>query len=292
MEKKNLEARIREWTFGPVWNLFLLTTGSWLIAFSVKAVALPNNLLTGGMSGLALLMHYVFTDVTTGEWFFLLNLPVFALGWLFVSRRFFLYSLYGMFAVSAFIELIDAALVFPDLWLAVITAGGMLGAGVGITLRSLGSTGGADILAVIFKERFNLSMGAFEFWFNFLVFLGAFACMDPHMVLYSLAMTFIISFAIEYVMSMFSERKMVIVISERPKDILDRILTTLDRGATILQGKGGFSGHDKEVILTMVSSIQLKQLEELVYNADPDAFTIVGSGFHVFGRGFSSRKIY
>jgi uncharacterized membrane-anchored protein YitT (DUF2179 family) len=270
----------------------MLTFGSFLIAFAVKAVAVPHGLLTGGMSGIALLCYYVFGGLTTGQWYLLLNLPVFVLGWVFVSRRFFFYSLYGMLATSVFIDIISYVVPIEDIWLAVLTGGGIMGAGVGVALRSLGSTGGADILAVICKEKFNLSMGSFEFWFNLSGFAAGFAFLDLHIMLYSVAMTFVIALAIEYVMGMFSERKMVIVITGKPDEVRQAILGPLDRGVTMLEGRGGWSDERKQVILTMVSSIQLKRLEELVYTIDPDAFTIMGSGFHVLGRGFSSRKVY
>jgi len=292
METIDLKTRIRALTFGVPWNLMLLTFGSFLIAFAVKSVAMPHGLLTGGMSGIALLCYYAFGGLSTGQWYLLLNLPVFVLGWVFVSKRFFFYSLYGMFAVSVFIDIISYTLPVTDVWLAVFTCGGILGAGVGVALRSLGSTGGADILAVICKEKFNMSMGSFEFWFNSIGFIGGFVFLDLHIVLYSIAMTFIIALAIEYVMGMFSERKMVLIISQKPEDIREAILKKLDRGVTFLKGTGGWTGDPRDVILTMVSSIQLKRLEELVYEIDPDAFTIMGSGFHVLGQGFSSRKVY
>jgi len=282
----------RAMTFGVPYNVALLTFGSFLIAYSVKAVAVPHGLLTGGMSGIALLCYYVFGGLTTGQWYLLLNLPVFVLGWVSVSRKFFFLSLYGMFATSIFIDIIPWTLPIEDVWLAVITGGGILGAGVGVALRSLGSTGGSDILAVICKEKFNISMGSFEFWFNMLGFVGGFAFLNMHIVLYSIAMTFITAVAIEYVVHMFSERKMVIIVSDNADAVRRTILDDLDRGVTLLDGTGGWSGDPKKVILTMISSMQLKQLEELVYAVDPDAFFIVGSGFHVLGQGFSSRKIY
>ena len=279
-------------TFGVPWNITLLTIGAFLIAFSVKAVAVPHGLLTGGISGIALLCYYAFDTLTTGQWYFLLNLPVFVLGWVFVSRRFFFYSLYGMIISSVFIDIIPWELKFDDIWLAVIIGGGILGAGVGVALRSLGSTGGADILAVICKEKFNMSMGSFELWFNITGFLGGFVYLDANIVFYSIAMTFVIAFGIEYVLGMFSERKMVMIISDHHAAVNAAILTDLDRGVTLLDGHGGYTGDPKKVVLTMISSMQLKELEELVYTIDPEAFLIMGSGFHVQGQGFSSRKVY
>ncbi|MDD3311381.1 YitT family protein [Pseudodesulfovibrio sp.] len=292
MTTQDWKNRFRAMTFGVPWNMMLLTFGAFLIAYAVKAVAVPHGLLTGGMSGIALLCYYAFGGLSTGQWYLLLNLPVFVLGWVYVSRKFLFLSLYGMLATSLFIDIIPWSLPMEDVWLAVITGGGILGAGVGVALRSLGSTGGSDILAVICKERFNISMGSFEFWFNMLGFLGGFAFLDPHIVLYSIAMTFVTAVAIEYVVHLFSERKMVIIVSDNADAVRRTILDDLDRGVTLLDGTGGWSGDPKKVILTMISSLQLKRLEELVYAVDPDAFFIVGSGFHVLGQGFSARKIY
>lgn len=287
-----MEERFRKITFGVPWNIALITIGSWLVAFAVKAIAIPHGLLTGGMSGLALLFYYAFGGLTTGQWYFLLNVPVFVLGWVFVGRRFFFYSLYGMAISAIFIDMIDYTMPIEDVWLAVLVCGGILGAGVGISLRSLGSTGGSDILAVIGKQRFNLSMGAFEFWFNFLQFLAGFLFLNMNVVLYSIAMAFVIAVSIEYVMNMFGERKMVMIISDKPQEIMQGIFDRLDRGATILDGRGGWTGEKKEIVMTMVTNVQVKQLEEVVYSVDPEAFTITGSGFHVVGSGFSSRKLY
>jgi len=292
MTSNDFKTTLRGITFGVPWNVMLLTVGAFLIAFSVKAVAVPHGLLTGGMSGIALLCYYAFGGLTTGQWYLVLNLPVFVMGWVFVSRRFFFYSLYGMFATSIFIDIIPWAMPIGDMWLAVITGGGIMGAGVGMALRSLGSTGGSDILAVICKEKFNMSMGSFEFWFNMLGFIGGFVYLELTIVLYSIAMTFVIALGIEYVLGMFSERMMCLVISDHQEAIRESILRDLDRGVTLLDGTGGYTGDPKKVILTMISSMQLKELEELVYTIDNDAFLIMGSGFHVLGQGFSSRKIY
>ncbi|WP_147819041.1 YitT family protein [Salidesulfovibrio onnuriiensis] len=287
-----LEERFRKITFGIPWNLFLLTLGSWLIAFSVKAIAVPHGLLTGGMSGLGLLVYYIVGGLTPGQWYFVLNVPVFVLGWVFISKRFFFYSLYGMVVSALFLDMITYTMPIQDVWLAVLACGSILGVGAGLTLRTLGSTGGSDILAVICKEKLNMSIATFEFWFNFLVFVVGFAWLNPHIMLYSIAMTFVTAVAIDYVMRMFGEREMVLIITDYPDAIVQGIFDRLDRGVTLLEGRGGYTGDRRQVVLTMVTSVQLKRLEELVYTVDPEAFTIMGSGFRVLGRGFSSRKVY
>lgn len=283
---------VHGWAFTVPWNLLLLTVGAALVAFAVKSVAVPHGLLTGGVSGLALLCYYLLPSLDTGIWYFLLNVPIMALGLAMVSRRFVLYSLYGMAATSFFIDRVTYVLAVTDPWLAVIACGVALGTGIGVALRSMGSTGGADILAVICQERFGVPIGRFEFLFNLAVFAVGLATLQLEPVLYSVAMNFLVGRVVDVCLTMFSERRMALVISTEPRAVVDAILHRLGRGATVLQARGGWSGEERHVVLTMLNNLELKRLEEIVYDIDPGAFTIMGSGFNVLGQGFSERKVY
>jgi len=177
-------------------------------------------------------------------------------------------------------------------WLAVIACGVALGAGIGVALRSMGSTGGADILAVAVRERFGMPIGRFEFLFNLVVFALGLATMKIEAVLYSVAMNFLAGWVTDACLSMFSERRMAMVISARPDAVVQAVLHRLGRGATVLEARGGWSGEPKQVVLVMLNNLEVKRLEELVYEIDPGAFLIMGSGFNVLGQGFSGRKEY
>jgi len=283
---------LRRFAFTVPWNLLLLTVGSALVAFAIKSVAVPHGLLTGGVSGLGLLCYYQSPRLEPGTWYFLLNVPIMLLGLKMVSRRFVLYSLFGMAATSLFIDRITYVLPVSDPWLAVIACGVSLGAGIGVALRSMGSTGGADILAVIMRERFNMPIGRFEFLFNLGVFALGLAFLKLEAVLYSVAMNFLVGWVADTCLSLFSERRMALVISKHSAAIVQAVLHRLGRGATVLDACGGWSGEPRKVVLTMLNNIEMKRLEELVYEIDPEAFTIMGSGFHVLGQGFSQRKVY
>lgn len=291
-KKTDLRQSIRRYAFTVPWNLFLLTTGSLLVAFAIKSVAVPHGLLAGGVSGLAILGFHVLPALDTGVWYFLLNVPIMLLGWFKVSRRFVLYSLYGMAATSLLIERIHYVLPVTDPWLAVIACGVALGAGIGVALRSMGSTGGADILAVVIRERLGMPIGRFEFLFNVGVFALGFATLKIEALLYSVAMNFLAGWVTDACLSMFSERRMALIISARPESVVQAVLHRLGRGATVLSGRGGWSGEEREVVLVMLNNLEVKRLEELVYEIDPGAFLIMGSGFNVLGQGFSGRKEY
>jgi uncharacterized membrane-anchored protein YitT (DUF2179 family) len=282
----------KSYRFSILWNLFLITTGTFLLGVGLKAIAIPHGFITGGMSGLGLLIYYSTHTLTPGAWYLIVNIPVFILGWLFVSRRFFFYSLYGAAALTAAIDLISFTIPVKDPVLALLAGGVLVGAGAGIVLRSLGSNGGTDIIGVILNQKFNIPIGRFSFVFNLVLFSAGFSIMEIDSMLYSLAMSFLTAQVVDYFLSMFSQRKMVLVISEKSGDIAPLVLEKLKRGATFLDGQGAYSGRPRKILMTVVHNLQLKRMEEIVFSIDPEAFMITENTFNVLGKGFSNRKVY
>ena len=275
-----------------LWNLLLISAGSIVFGIGLKSIAVPHGFITGGISGLTLLFYYVSGLLSPGLWYLMVNIPIFLIGWIYVSRRFFLYSLYGMAALSAAIDMIRFTLPIHEPILAVLAGGVLMGAGTGIILHSLGSGGGLDIVGIILNQKFSLSMGTFYFAFNIVLFAFSFGFLDTDLVLYSLFMSFISSQTLDYVMTAFNQRKMVFIISDLNEKIAKEVHTRLDRGVTFLNGSGAYTGREKKVILTVVHNYQLKRVEEAALSIDPEAFIITESTFNVLGRGFSRRKVY
>ncbi len=284
--------KLQNITYSIPWNLFLITLGSIIIGIGLKAVVIPHGMITGGFSGAGILIFYYTNLFTPGIWYLLLNIPVFILGWIFISRRFLFYSLYGTIILTIAIDFIQFEIPVKSLIPAVLAGGTIVGAGAGIIFRSLGSAGGNDIISVILNQKFGIRIGTYNFSFNFVLFLFSFGSLDTDLILYSMAMSFITSQVIEYFMTMFNQRKMMFIISNKPREITDEIMNKLKRGATILKGEGSYTGRKKEIILTVVNTFQIKRIEEIVFTIDPDAFLITENTFNVLGKGFSKRKIY
>jgi len=278
--------------FSVAWNLILLTTGAVVLAIGIKAIAIPHGFITGGFSGLSLLIYYVFKGLSPGIWYFVLNIPLFIAGWIFLSRRFFFYSLFGMVVLTVAIDLIPFTFPIHDKLLAALAAGTLIGAGAGTYLHSLGSAGGSDIIAVILNQKFNVKIGRFYFYFNLVLFGLSFGFLDIDIILFSLILSFVVSQVADYFLSMFNQRKMVIIISDKSDLIAKAIFEKLNRGSTFLFGRGAYTGQRKKVIMTVVNNYQLKRLEEAVFNIDEDAFFITENTFNVIGKGFSRRKQY
>ena len=287
-----MKGGLRQITYSVSYNLLLISVGSIIFGIGVKAIALPHGLITGGISGVALLLYYWTGLLTPGLWYFALNVPIFIMGWWFVSRRFFFYSLYGMLMLTMAMDLVDFRIPVTEPMLAVLAGGTLIGTGAGIVLNSLGSGGGNDIIAIILNQKFNFRIGTFFFLFNISLFTFSLGRLPLDQVLFSLAMSFVTSQMVDYFLSIFNQRKMVLIISEKAEAIAAEVLNRIQRGATFLEGRGAYSGRKKDVLLTVVNNFQLKRVEELVFNLDPDAFVIMENTFNVLGKGFSHRKVY
>lgn len=283
---------IHKYAYGIPYNIFLLTVGSFIFGIGIKGIALPHGFISGGLSGLCLLIYYWTGALSPGVLYLFLNIPIFLLGWRYVSRRFFGYSLYGMAILTLSIDLIDLEIAVKDPMLAALAGGCLMGCGSGIIFHSLGSAGGNDVIAVWLNQRFNIRIGTFFFIFNIGLFAFSFARLPVDLVLFSLAMSFVTSQVIEYVLNFSNQRKMALIVSEHSSRIAPEILSRLGRGATLLEGRGAYTGNKKEVVLTVINNFQLKRLEELVFTIDSQAFVIIENTLNVIGKGFSGRKTY
>ena len=274
------------------WNLILITVGGIILSIGIKSVAIPHGFISGGFSGLSLLIYYIFGGLSPGIWYFVLNIPLFVAGWMMLSRRFFLYSLFGMVVVTLAIDLVPFVIPIKDRFLAALAGGALIGAGAGIYLHSFGSVGGSDIIAIILNQKFNIRIGRFFFYFNLVLFGLSLGFLDLEAILFSLVLTFVVSQVMDYFLSMFNQRKMVIIISDKSDSIAKAIFSKLKRGSTFLYGRGAYTGRHKKILLTVVNNYQLKRLEEAVFGIDSNAFFITKSTFNVIGRGFSRRRVY
>lgn len=281
-----------EYTYSVWWNLFLLTLGSVIFALGAQGAVMHHEFITGGLFGLALFMYYVTGVLTTSLWFALLSIPLFFLSWFFVSHRFFWYSLYATVVTILAFDLIQVDFGVQNQLYAAVAGGVLCGAGGGVMLRSLGSAGGLDVLAVMLNQKYNLGVGKTYLIFNAMLFALMLTRMAPDVIIASLILVFISSVATEYMLAMFSQRKIVFIISREPQELASTILKEMHIGATFLHGRGAYTGQDRDLLMTVINNIQLKRLEEIVFTHDEHSLFIVENTFNVLGASFSRRKIY
>ena len=279
-------------TYSIPWNIFLITIGSVIAAAGIKAVIVPHGMITGGFSGLGILLFYATGHLSPGLWYIALNIPVFLLGYKFISRRFLLYSTFGMLIFSVAMEVADLPIDVQDPWLASLAGGILVGAGSGMIFRSLGSAGGNDIISIFLNQKWGIRIGTYNFAFNFILFVFSFGSLDTDLILYSMATSYITAQVTETCITLFNQRKMIIIISDKNREIAHEITHKLKRGATFLKGQGAYTGNAKDILLTVANTYQIKRVEEAVFGIDPKAFMITENTFNVLGQGFSQRKVY
>jgi len=274
------------------WNCGLITIGSLIQAIVLKAVAIPHNFVPGGLFGVGSLLYYKTGFLNPGLLYLLLNIPMFILGYIYISRRFLWYSALAMGLISFFYQLVQFEIHISNQLYAALVFGSLLGVGAGMVLRSLGSNGGLDVVAVFLNQKFNIGVGKVYFGFNLVLFTLSFASLDNDLVIASMIAVFVCSAAVDYVLSLFNQRKLTFIVSEKPDEIADRVMTYLKIGTTMLPAVGSYRKQEKTVLMVVINNIQLKRLEEIVFSVDHYALFIVENTFSVLGSTFSRRKIY
>jgi uncharacterized membrane-anchored protein YitT (DUF2179 family) len=274
-------------------NLFLLTAGNFIYAAGINSIIIPQHFLSGGVMGVALIAHYLIPVLNTGYAYFLLNIPLFLLGWLSISRRFILYSAYGMLslsAITAFCSFGTIKIVNPIL--AAILGGIVCGAGGGIVLRSQGSAGGLDILSVYMNKKYGLRIGNTTTLVSAVVLCAGAIFLDFEAALYSLIYVFTSGKVVNAVLTGFNQRKSVFIISDCHHEIASLILSGLHRGVTYLEGSGGYSGQEKKVIFSIITMAELSKLKQMVFDVDPAAFVVVNDTLEVLGHRHGELRVY
>lgn len=273
-------------------NILLITLGSLVYALGAQAILVHHKFIIGGIYGTALFIFYKSSLLSPGIWYFLLNTPLLLAGWFFLSRRFFFYSLYGVSALTFFSEIVSLNFAIHDQLYAAIAGGAICGIGAGITLRSRGSGGGLDIIAIILNQKYNFGVGKLFMLYNIALFTILLSQYQPDLVIASIILTFISSITMEQVLALFNQRKIVYILSSKYQKILKTVTIEIGQGATLIQAKGAYSGEPKQMLMTITNNLQLKRLEEKVFDIDPDALFIVENSFNVIGSSFGKRKLY
>jgi uncharacterized membrane-anchored protein YitT (DUF2179 family) len=287
-----IKPNFRSLSISVPWNLFLLTAGGMVFGFSLKCIVVPHGFISGGIYGAAIFIFYAGAGLSPAIWYAMFNIIISLVGLRLVSRRFILYSLYGMGVVSITSQLSPWTVPVNSTMLAAIAAGCLNGVGMSIMLRSFGSDGGTTIIGIILNQRYDIKLGLFNMLFNMVLFCLALLSMDVDAVLYSMVMVFVQSSLLDYFMRVVNQRKLVFIVSDHADEIAHDIMHILQRGCTFLPSRGAYTNSERKLIMTVVYNFQLKRLEELAYNRDSTAFLIIESTYNVLGHGFSSRKRY
>ena len=264
--------------------------GSALFAAGFSLFLQPNDLNSGGISGLAMVLVELLGFGSVGSLSIMVNLPLFVLGGLKIGKKFFAGSLIGMLFSSVLIDVFALVPMPPTEPLIGALYGGVIcGFGLGVVFVCGSSTGGSDILARLLKLKYrNVPIGQITMAFDaFVVILTGLVFQDVSKALYTGVTVFITGKMIDAVVYRFDYSKVALIISREHTAIARAIGDRLDRGATLLHAEGSYTHNQTMVVLTAVKKQQITELKELVMAIDPEAFVIVQEAHQVLGDGFS-----
>lgn len=266
-----------------------ITIGTMITALGLVVFLIPNKIAGGGVSGLATVIYYLF-NFRVGVTMLALNVPLFLLGIRELGIKFFIKTLYATFTLSFFIDIITPFITPPtkDLLLASIYGGLVVGLGLGIVFRFGATTGGTDLAARIIQRYLKVSVGQTLLFIDGFVILLAIIVFGIELALYAFLVVFLTSKVIDLIQEGEGFAKAVFIISDYSEKIGNVILHDLNRGVTFLEGRGGFSGKAREIILVVVGRTEISNLKQLVRCIDPKAFVIVANINEALGEGFKN----
>lgn len=278
-----------------LFHLILILLGNTIYTLGVTMFILPNDLITGGTTGLALSVNQ-FTNIPISGFVFSFNVAMFLLGFWILGKKFALTTLISTFyypiALEFFQRFSFLSNMTSDLLLSTIYAGLMIGAGIGLVIRSGASTGGMDIPPLVLNKKFGIPISLSLYLLDCLVLLSQMVYKDKERVLYGILLVIIYSFVLDKVLLFGDSKLQVKIISKKHQEITQAVTAQLDRGVTLLKAETGYKHNDTMVVLTVINNREHSRLNELVQEIDPKAFMIVEQIREVKGRGFTLDKHY
>lgn len=266
-----------------------ITAGCAIFALGFDLFLEPNDLNVGGMSGIAMILRRLLGFGSIGVLTMLLNVPLFIMGARRLGKEFLFGSLAGMLLSSVFIDLF-AGLPVPktEILLDSLYGGVLIGLGLGLVFLSGATTGGSDIAARLLRRRFrSASLGRVMLLIDLaIITLTGVVFHDFSKTLYSALPLAVSSVVMDQLLYGLDHSTVALIISEQHEQIAKRIETQLDRGATLLEGSGTYTGKPRPVLMSAVRQKELPELKSFVREIDPNAFVILLPAHQVLGEGF------
>lgn len=261
-----------------LFDLFMIALGTAIYAFGFVNFNMANHLAEGGVAGLTLIIHHL-TGFDPAYSTLLLNIPLFILGAKILGRQSIVLSLYGTVTMSIFIWLWQRVYVMidlnQDLLIAALLAGLCAGLGSGIVFRYGGTTGGTDIIARILEKLFGFQLGQTLLVIDIFVLMASLTYINIQHMMYTLIASFVFSQIVAIIENGGYTIRGMIIITDKSKEIADRIMTEINRGVTYLQGEGAYSGKEKKVLYVALTPTDVRDVKVMIDAIDPNAFVSV-----------------
>ncbi|MBH0168326.1 MAG: YitT family protein [Bacillota bacterium] len=270
-------------------EITLIIIGSLFFALGVNWFAIPNELGEGGVTGISMTLYYVL-GWSPGLTNFIMNGFLLAIGYKVLNKRVTWYTMIAIFFTSLFIHLTEGMGNSVDIMLGTVFAGVFIGIGLGLVLRSGGTTGGSTIIARMLNQHFGWGVSTTMFVFDILVVIGSAFVIGIENTMYTGISIYISTKILDYLIDGFDTRKAVTIISDSTDEIAKKVSDEMDRGVTIINARGHYSNEAKDILYVVINKQELFLLKKMIQRVDEKAFVVVHDVRDVFGEGFTFPK--
>lgn len=274
-------------------KLFLVLLGNTIYCSGIVAFILPLGLISGGTTGLGLIVEHYFA-VPVEVFAAIFNILMFVVAWFVLGPSFAFTTMVSTFyfptilAVLQKIEVLQTLTTDP--MLATICAGLLIGVGIGVVIRAGASTGGVDIPPLVLNRKLGIPVSVGLYACDFAILIGQMIFRDREKTLYGILLVVIYTFVMDKVLVSGKSQIEAKIISKQYEEINEAIQQKLDRGTTLIKSETGYMHEDTMVVMTVVSNREIAKLNQVVLEMDPKAFIVINEAKEVMGRGFTLHK--
>ncbi len=268
-------------------SILSIIIGTLLIAIATNGVLIPNKLLSGGISGIATLLHFEF-GFKLSIMVLLLNIPLFILGFIFLKKTYLTYSLFGMLMLSFWLEVTSYLVITEGNVLSTIVVAGFIhGLGTGIIFRSDASTGGTDIIAKIVNQKFSINMATVTLALNAIIIVLSIYFFNLDIAVLTISTMFVSSQFTNFVVDGINRKRTLYIITDsvHAQELSNHLLQELHRGVTMIPAIGAYTSESKYILFTTVGIREVAKAKQAVLTIDSKAFMTVTETSQVIGNG-------
>ncbi|MBW4828220.1 MAG: YitT family protein [Clostridiaceae bacterium] len=262
--------------------------GSLIYSIAVNGFISPHHLLSGGVTGISLILQYI-SNIPSGYWVLIINIPIFIIGYKFVDRDFIILSFIGTISMSLLLILtkdIASYLKVDDIIISTIFGGVLTGIGAGIIFKAGASQGGTDIIAIIIRRNYGIKISTLYFILNGIIAGLGILITSLKLTLYTLVLMYIKSLAIDKAITAFNKKKILLIVTSKEQEVSEAIINKIGRGTTFLYGEGAYTGIKRKIIYCVVTENELHRVKKMIEEIDETALISIADAIDVQGRGF------
>ena len=269
-------------------QILIILLGSFITAISINAFIIPHKLLSGGASGLALILQYT-TKISSGYWVMIINIPIFIAGYILLDRKFILRSFIGMMALSTFLVLtknVATYVAVDDILLSTVFGAVLGGIGTGLIFKDGSSQGGGDIVAIIIRKKKGIKIPTICLTIDIIVVILGTLVTNLSIGMYTMILMYIKSKVVEKVINIFDKKHILMIVTKKEDEMAKAILNKLGRGVTFLYGEGAYTHEKKRMLYCIVNERELNEMKNMIENLDEGALISIYETYDVQGNGF------